>query len=276
MKFSEVIPMTNVPMLLGFGFICIATIILGSYLGRKGFAATFADASNPMRIPIMLVASLPFPLVLWLQSSYGFVATPVHIGIAFACFAGAWVIGTIQRSSSESLLEPSIAASDFRKAMKILIPLRDQYYIPGYQLAQDKLQEIAMHRGALEQSIIFFQSARELKLAEGTSGKRDAAVALHEIGMVHRLLDNLEKAKANFLAAYSEIQDMYHEFGRDFPRLVQDLGILCLHLGDVEDISGNYQNAIDWYKRAVSLSQQAGDDKTLQSARRLLDEAFNM
>jgi len=46
----------KLPVLIGIGFTGIVSFILGRYLGNHGPVATFADAGNPMRLPLMVLA----------------------------------------------------------------------------------------------------------------------------------------------------------------------------------------------------------------------------
>ncbi len=254
----------NWPVLLGFVFVCVSTIILGGYLGKKSFFGTFVYSSNSMRFILILVASLAIYVVLWLQESYGFIATSIHKVIVCVCFIAAWIIGTLLRKYR--------VRTDFIKATKLMAPLRKKYYVPRLLFTEDHLQEIATRRSELEEAITHFQSARKLKLLEGRSGKRNAAVALHEIGMVHCLLNNLNDARTSFEAAHSEIQELCSKIGNDHPSFFDDLGLCCLHLGDVEVFSDNPDKAEEWYKRALKLFQQVGNSKNIELVSRLLSK----
>ncbi len=214
------------------------------------------------------------------QSIVGLVVIGIVVGIGMLGYrlslqqavllSVSYLIGYLSKHVSRHMAR---GLDEYEQAQAILGPLRQRYYKPDYQPSLQDQDAINNQRDQLEQAISLLNTARVSRLRAGEIGRRDAIVALHEIGLAHRLLGNFAQAKSDFQKAYAEMQQLYSEYQRDDhhrPRLAQSLGAYCLDIGEVEYFSGNLTTAAEWYKRAITFSEEAGDKEYVQIAKRLL------
>lgn len=88
----------SIQVLLGLSIVLLASFVLGFYLGFKGFIYIFTNADISLRFSLSLIALIPALIVLWLQESHGYSASPLHIGLNLSVFSGAFIIGYFFRT----------------------------------------------------------------------------------------------------------------------------------------------------------------------------------
>ena len=82
--------MSNPAILLALIWMCAVYFAAAVYVGKNGFARTFAP-NNPQFGCLALLVLSPVPLVLWIQKTYAYTAG----GTEFLIVTGAVVVGLV-------------------------------------------------------------------------------------------------------------------------------------------------------------------------------------
>lgn len=85
-------------VILGLFFVLLGSALLGVYFGYKGFVYVFTDADILVRLLLSTFTLIAVLIVLWLQKSYAYEASPLHIGLNFTIFSGSFIIGYLFRA----------------------------------------------------------------------------------------------------------------------------------------------------------------------------------
>jgi tetratricopeptide (TPR) repeat protein len=170
----------------------------------------------------------------------------------------------------------SAGVAAFRSARRILDPVRDRYLHLGRPPTSDEKEAIAAHESELRSAIDLFKQALD-KHEESQSNtplkQQDRAILLHEIGLTYRILGELTSAKMYYLEAQQEMASSYNKINS--PRTINQYGLVFLHMGELEHISGRFDDAVEWYVRAVALFNQAQNGENLTLTSRLRQHAAN-
>lgn len=125
------------------------------------------------------------------------------------------------------------------------------------------LGEIEFGRGAFEQSMAYYEDA--LHIRKSDSGQQDSLVIQSLIGLGHAA-----EGKGDLALADRHLQEALQLQKTTLGLWHRNTGILYMRMGVIQDLSGNYEAALDWHFQAVEvfskvLAPQAFEWATLYS-----------
>lgn len=214
---------------LGFALICLITALLGLYLGRRGLRGTFVDAPGSHRVGLLILASLPLYVTLWLQEAHGFTATPTHIVTVSAAFCVGLLAGKVQPRDAVTNAHGESYSND-RFGFSLYVPpgwtrrpMQDQFKKAGGQLVIWSPQEqpdkanlnVAVGPPEDQQMLNKGNRANKLRSLVGPTGQIDTALQV--------------SGESNCVRAdWSEVKSV---FGKQFPA---ETGLLSVIHNDLE------------------------------------------
>jgi hypothetical protein len=170
--------------------------------------------------------------------------------------------------------KPTVKAEEckvsFNDAKAILDPLYKQYVHHGRPLSPEQQAQVKSHEDGLRRCVELFDAARTAAAELGRDA--DAAIALHETGVVFLLLGDFSKSREMIELALRGLLHVYD--ASQNPRLLLDLGMFCLHLGDVECSLDDHQEAQRSYRRAKKFFRRGGYKEYAQIAADLADPGY--